>query len=909
MGAAALIEQVCEERSDRTQLSSFRFRPPLQRIEIIKRSVLLDHLDDAAAGRLILLHAPAGYGKTTLLAQWWESLSERGVRAAWLALDEDSRAPVGFVAQLIEAVALSGLDVGELATAAQQSADLRAARGALKALLDLLDATAGRQVVILDDYHLAQSPEIDDLLDLVVRRMSDRTNLVIATRRRPGLALATLRARGQLRELGAGELRFSSGEMSVLLGGEIADERLQSLAERSEGWPIALQLARLWARGGDGAGGEPSAPFDAGEDLADYLTTQVFVGLPGQLRTFLLEMSAFARFSGALADAVRGATDSLGLMEQLKHRNMLMIPADPDGVWYRQHHLISEFLAARRFELGQDRLTEIHARASAWFEQRGMLVEAVRHAAAAGQRARAVVLVEAADCIRLCLVEGVHRTQSLFATLTPDEIEASPRLRLAGALVLFKQGRLKAGGDALEAAERQATHAAAASAAALREDLLILKALQAAYLGEYLADADERRAFEALADAPGRQPWLRGFVNNMLCLSHLRQGEMAPAELCVREADRYFEDSGNPYGCAFMSLHRGTINIVQGRLHDALAALERAERLARTRLDGNASVLALAHLLMAKIAYEADQIERAAELIGGSLQTVIASEGWPEIYEIGFSVAADLAVAKGDRAGAESILARGDEVVRDRQASRAALLFLAKRVRMMAREGRGAEAQAAVSELDGLRSDLGVLMWSELDEMVLARAHAALAEGAALVDLDAVTRVSRQAVSQGRIHSALRADVLRALTLFELGRVDEAVELIDDTLERGHANGYRRLFLDEGARMAALLREALKRSGVGPRSSLIAGFLPELLAGFTGATPADERARLVEALTPREREILRELSRGVPNKLIARALDLTENAVKFHLKNIYRKLGVVGRDMAVAVSNRLELCD
>lgn len=895
-----------EDGVETTKLSAFRFRPPLQRVEIIKRSELLDRLDAAAFGRLILFQAPAGYGKTTLLAQWWESLNERGVRAAWLALDEDSRAPVGFVTQLIQAVALSGLDVGELATAVQQAADARAARIVLKALLERLDAAAGRQVVILDDYHLAQSPEIDDLLELVVRRMADRGVLVIATRRRPQVALTALRAQGQLREFGVGELRFSPVEMSVLLGGEIEDERLQSLAERSEGWPIAVQLARLWARDESTSGRRLSAAVGAGEELANYLTTQVFDGLPEPLRIFLLEMSAFARFDSTLADVVRGATDSLGLMEQLKHRNMLMIPTDPDGVWYRQHHLISDFLGVRRRELGPDRLSEIHARASVWFEQHGLQIDAVRHAASAGDSARAVRLVEEADCIRLCLVEGVFRVQSLFALLKPEEIERSARLRLAKAVVLFKQGRLKEGGDELDPAERQAALSSISDSHVLRKELLIVKALKAAYRGDYLADAD-RQAFEALIEAePKVQVWLRGFLKNLLSLSLLRQGEVARAGPCAWESFRDFEDCGNLYGCAFMSFHLGTIYIVQGRLREAQAVLEGAERIARERFDENASLLALAQLIMARVAYEGNDLDRAADLFGKSFQTVMASEGWPEIWEIGFSLAADLAMARGDRGAAEAVLAEGGEVARAREAPRAAFLFLAKAARIMAREGRAQEARAAVSEIARLQADHAELPWAELDEIALARGHAALVEDARLVDLEALSDLSRRAASQGRLRSSLRADVLRSLAWFELGRLDQAVDLIGAVLQHAQESGHRRLFLDEGARMAALLRETLKRSG--PRSSANAAFLHALLASFSGAASADERDRLLGLLTPREREILRELTRGVPNKVIARALDLSENAVKFHLKKIYRKLDVVGRGMAIAVANKLELC-
>ena len=298
-----------EQRSTAMHVGFLRLHPPHQLVHLVHRPALLGGLDEALQRRLVLLQAPAGYGKTTLLAQWWESLADRKVTAAWLTLDEDSRIAAVFLTSVIHAVAVAGVDVGALAAAALQSVETPAPRTALNALLYELDRVEEQVVIILDDYHLAQSPETDDLLDMLIRRMPENVHVIIASRLRPGLTLPALRAQGQVREFGAEQLRFSLNEAFDLLRPSVSDEEITELTARSEGWPIALQLAGLWVRDHQGAGGLLQSFSGSVDDMADYLATQVFAGLPEHLQRFLLETSIFDQFSSDVADAARGASE------------------------------------------------------------------------------------------------------------------------------------------------------------------------------------------------------------------------------------------------------------------------------------------------------------------------------------------------------------------------------------------------------------------------------------------------------------------------------------------------------------------------------------------------------------------------------------------------------------------------
>jgi LuxR family maltose regulon positive regulatory protein len=891
-----------------TRVGQYRLHPPQQLVHLVHRPALLGGLDEALQRRLVLLQAPAGYGKTTLLAQWWNSLASRGVKAAWLTLDEDSRIAAEFLTYVIHAVAVVGLDVGELAAATLQSVETPAPRIALNALLYELDRVEGPVVLILDDYHLAQSGETDDLLDMFIRRMPENIHVVVASRLRPGVTLPALRAQGQVREFGAEQLRFSLNEAFDLLRPHVRDEDITTLAARTEGWPIALQLAGLWARDHQDAGGLLQTFSGSIDDMADYLATQVFAGLPEHLQTFLLETAIFDQFSSEVADATRGASDSALLMEELKRLNVLLIPIDRERVWFRHHHLVSEFLASRGSQLGEARQQALQHSASVWFESRGSLLEAVRHARAGGDRKRAVRLVEEAGCVRLCLQEGISRAQSLFALLRPAEIDASARIRLARALVLLKEGKLQAGDKELEDVRRMADpRLDGVDWEAFRRDLVIVETLRACYGDTQLA-ADDYEALDAMSAANREtDPWLSGLLNNLLCLLFLRRGDIGGAELSVHKALGYYRDSANPYGCLFMNIHLATISLAHGHLSEAANALHVAEELTFSQFGGNTSLLAIAQTLMAEVAYERNNVTRATELLNENLAIIATSEGWAEIYASGYGTAALLSSARGDVAGAERALDRAMELMLARGLPRVGRFLMARRAAILNRAGRPQEAREWLAQAEQGDFPGTNVSWVEADEISIARARIALADGATSAALDTLESLAADAGAQGHLRSVLRADALRALALRALERPEDAATVLIGVLDRARGEGYKRLFIDEGPQMAELLRDAVRRKGATNVSSATLDYVTELLASFGELTRSDERARLLSALTPREREILRELSRSVANKVIARSLDLNENAVKFHLKNIYRKLGVVSRTMAVTVAEKLEL--
>jgi LuxR family maltose regulon positive regulatory protein len=889
------------------RIGDTRFSPPQQHVHLIQRPALASALEEGLHRRLVLLQAPAGYGKSTLLAQWRHMLVARGIRVVWLSLDEDCAIAAEFLAAIILAAEFAGIEVGALGAAIRPSNEVRDLRIALNALLVELDRNQNPIVFILDDYHFAQNDQLDALLDVFVRRMPKGVHLVLASRSRPGLALPRLRAQGQICELGAEELRFSLDEAVDLLRPSLREEEIVDLAARLEGWPIALQLAAAWARNHGGGAGLLQTFSGSVDDMGDYLATQVFAQLPDDLQIFLLETSIFDRFNSCAADAARGAKDSALLMEELRRFNVLLIPMDKARTWWRHHHLVSDFLASRRGRLGTERLKRMHEGASAWFEAEGSLLEAVRHAREAEDRERMVAVIEGAGCVRLCLEGGTSRIRALFALLTPAEIDASARLRLVESIALFQGGKLPAGERQLKQVRRMAQAQSLREDEAFGNDLLVVEGMRAGYCDAILSAANQE-ALEAMCSRNlDTDPWFGGLLNNIGCYLDLRRGEIESARLCGQKALGYFRAALSPYGCVFMNIHLSLVAIAQERLSEASNHLQDGEELVLDHFGGNVSLLTIIRTLMAQIAYARNNVAQAGELLIETLATISTSEGWSELYASGYGTSALLWLARGDIEAAEATLAEASELVRSKALPQTNLFVMACRANLLSRTGRVAEAGAVLAEVEvGLGTNHGA-NWMERDEYAIAKARLNITQGLPHIALEGLEGVLREARRQGRTRSELRAETLRVLALTAQGQEEAAAQILLSIVERTRGEGERRMFIDEGPAMAERLRDLVRRRGATSISPPTLEYVADLLTGFGELTRGDEKARLLATLTPREREILGELLRGGSNKVIARAIGLNENAVKFHLKNIFRKLGVAGRGMAVAMAEKLEL--
>jgi LuxR family transcriptional regulator, maltose regulon positive regulatory protein len=898
---------------------TFRFSPPQHLVRIVRRPMLLDRLDEGLRCRCSILEAPAGYGKTVLLSQWREQLSAREHVCVWVALDRDDGG-LGFMRWLRAGLAEAGLMSGAPADAPIHAVPYSDAEEILTSILHGLEEVRSPVVLILDEYHLAQTPETDLLLGRLVREMPSAIHVVLSTRNRPVLPLAALRAQGQLNEIGPGELRFSDREAKELLQASLDDAQVSLLNSHVEGWAIALQLANFRIR-------EPAHILDlvrnfsgSIDDMAEYMANQIFAEIPSHLQTFLVETSILDRLDNETADRVRGRSDSGECLAQLRRLNALLAPADRDRRTFRHHHLFAEFLASRQQLLPSGRLCQLHNAASGWFEHVGDPLRAVRHARLAGDAARVRGLVEAACTLHLCLTEPQVAT-TLLSQPTDMEVRNSLRLQLAAAILRFKRGDLPAGRYELERA--RALHASLDPAlvpVALERDLTVMLLLRSIYQ-DVPVSQEELTRLERLSDDEPDGTWLPGLIYIMRCLIFLRRGELDTAKTMIFQAIRNLHETDSLYARMFSNLHLGTVAFWQGRLAEAHNAFRTAEEMALELFPGNTSVLALAQVLLAEVAYEQNNVTHATELLRENMRVLENSEVWSEIYLSGYRVATAIALAGGDESSALTLLDRACEVADTKGLVRLRESATAQRIGMLVAQGRVREGARLYS------SDIGVVpgcedepplgvpslaaqsrTWREREQTSFALARLRLAQHQPREALEALASVAERAREQNRMRSFLHSQLLRALALRELGEEAEAFGALADVLEWGAVEGVIRLFVDEGPRVAQLLADFLNSTtGVFAPPSAVTRYAERLMSAFGDLERSSERARLKQLLTSRESQILREVSQGASNKVIARTLDISEDGIKFHLKNVYRKLGVNSRVMALTVAQKLDL--
>ena len=370
---------------------------PLPRTNVVLRPRLIERLNEGLHRKLTLISASAGFGKTTLVSEWVAGC-ERPV--AWLSLDEGDNDPTRFLTYLVAALQTIAPNIGEGVVGALQSPQPPPTESILTALLNEIAALPDKFVLVLDDYHVIDAKPIDDALTFLLEHLPPQMHLVITTREDPQLPLARLRARGHLTELRAADLRFTPAEAAAFLnqvmGLDLSAEDIAALETRTEGWIAGLQLAALSMQGREDVPGFIRAFAGDNRYIVDYLVEEVLQRQPDHVRSFLLQTAILDRLNGPLCDAVTGQEEGNARLEALERGNFFVVPLDDKRHWYRYHHLFADVLSAHLMAEQPDQVATLHRRASEWYEQNGSAADAIRHALAAEDFARAADLVELA---------------------------------------------------------------------------------------------------------------------------------------------------------------------------------------------------------------------------------------------------------------------------------------------------------------------------------------------------------------------------------------------------------------------------------------------------------------------------------------------------------------------------------
>ena len=893
---------------------------PRWRRSLVARPRLSERLSRGAESVLTLVSAPAGFGKTTLLAEWLAVAAADGRSVAWLSIDQRDNDPALFWTYLIAALNTGVPGVGAGALALLQPSQPPGEAG-LVALLNDLDAISNDVVLVLDDYHVIEARDVQDGMAFLLEHLPPQIHLVIGSRADPPLPLARLRGRGELAEIRAADLRFTPGEaaeyLNEVMGLALTAADVAALEGRTEGWIAALQLAALSMQGR----ADTAAFIDgfAGDDryIVDFLAEEVLQRQPDHVQQFLLQTSILDRLSGPLCDAVTGQDGGKAELAALERGNLFLVPLDDRRRWYRYHQLFADVLHARLRDERPGEVPELHRRASGWYEQNGEPSEAIRHALAAGDFGRAADLIELA-------IPGMLRIRQEAAVLgwlglLPDEVvRVRPVLSVGFAGALLAGGQYEGVEARLRDAEgwldgttgiRQGSRAPAAEMVVVDDTefrrlpagIELYRAAQALVRGD--GPGTVRHARQALGLSPADDHLGRASAAALMGLAFWASGDLEAGYSGYAECMAGLRRAGHiadTFGCA---IALADIRRTQGRLGEAMRtyeqALQRASQPGGPVLRGTADM----YVGMSEVHRERDDLPAATQQLLRS-QELGEHTGLPQNRYRWRVAMARVRQAEGDLGGALDLLNEAERLyVGDFFPNVRPVPALRARVQIA--QGELGEALGWARERDlSVEDDLSYLR--EFEHITLARVLLAgyadertersIQEATRLLD-----RLLRAAEEGQRTGSVIEILALQALAHQARDDIPAALASLRRALMLAEPEGYVRIFADEGPAMASLLRAAAKE-GIAP------GYVRRLLAAVNkteDSMPASQG--LIEPLSERELDVLRLLGTDLGGPDIARELVVSLNTVRTHTKNIYAKLGVNNRRAAVRRARELDL--
>jgi len=903
--------------SDFTPLLTTKLRPPQARPGLVRRPRLIARLSECLNKPLTLIAAPAGFGKTTLVGEWIAEVpalasNPQSPPFAWFALDPDDNDLARFWRYFIAAIQTQFPRVGEETAGLLQSPSLPSSEALLTPLLNDLTALPRPLALVLDDYHLVEARHIHETLIYLIERRPERFHLILTTRADPPLPLARWRARDQLLELRADELRFTVEEattfLNVTMGLQLAAKEVAALEARTEGWIAALQLAALSLQGRTDAADFVAAFSGSHRYIVDYLAEEVLQRLPPARQSFLQQTSILERLNGPLCAAVTGQADSQRLLEQLERDNLFLIPLDNEHGWYRYHQLFAEVLRRRQQHDQPAQTAELHRRASNWYAHNGLIEEAVHHAFAGQDVERAVHLIEAHATL-LALSGEIHLVRRWLRALPPAVRESRPHLLVIEAWVLAVAGQPPEQIEPLlQTAERLLTEQSPDVARRLHGEILAVRALaQTGYVEDF---ATIQTAREALANLSTYPPQVRQVIGSTLGTACLVMGDLSTAEHGLRQA-LAIESSHVLMRCDLLMtlcLVRGA----QGRLDDEFSLIGEVQTLMRPMQSAPAGLRLNVHLRHAPCLYERNDLA-AAELVTREGLALAQTLGYTVSQSRLHAMLARLALARGDLAAADQSLSTAEQLWRPERFPKGRLVLEALRVTLWLRQGKLAKAKRwAENYAATFDPEPHFIGPSEMTRLALARVWLELGRKDEALTLLRRTQRIAEATGHGRL--VIGALTLQALAHQAQGNAREAATAIERALARAEPGGYVRTFVDEGEPARLLISDCRLRIENGALATPALDYVARLLAAFPLPTDipliADQpptAQNLIEPLTDRELEVLRAVASGLSDREVAEQLVVATGTVKRHLNNIYGKLGVHRRTQALARARELGL--
>jgi ATP/maltotriose-dependent transcriptional regulator MalT len=909
------------EGGEQMDLSSQEQREPLLRTKLfvpllqpkrVNRPRLTGRISSGLDKALILVSAPAGYGKTTLVSSW---LHETKIPSAWISLDEGDNDPIHFLQYFLTALQ-------KIIPAIQL--DMLSALGGsqpnpFEALLNIIINEIARCptpfVLVLDDFHIIHAQPILDMLTFLLEHMPPQMHVVILSRTDPLLPLSHLRVRNQLVEIRADRLRFTREEIAVFLNEvmalELSADDITAMQARTEGWIAGLQLAALSLQGREDIHSFVTAFAGSHYYIIDYLTEEVLKRQTEGVRSFLLQTSILRRMCGPLCEAVVEAddkerVDGQSMLEDLERMNLFLIPLDDVRRWYRYHHLFADMLNRHMENLFPHLPTELHRRAYRWHEQNGYIPEAIHHALMAGDQDRATQLIEQNGV--LLLIRGEVTTLLGWIESVEPHSQSHPWLYIFKAWAFALSGYPDQVEGMLSTAEGLiASLEMTQGVRVMQGAIAAARAHRANLLGEAHMAADfARQALEYLPDIDLVSRSLRTVATALIGDACSISGNLEEARQAYMESARIGQAAGDVHLIIVANSNLANVLIEQGMLRQA-ARIYSETLLKATRPDGQKSIIAgrvLAEL--SQVYYEWNHLEDAFQFTRQSL-ALCRQWGNMDLQAVGYVMLARLEHLQRHPEKAQEAMQAAEQIANEYNlAPRYSFWVESALARLSIVQGNLEKASRLIQEsgitTDSIVDDVEIPYLRE--PIYLIWLHLLLAHGAYDTALALSERLLQKAQTANRQGRVLEVLVLQALVFQGKRDLARALAILERALSLAQPEGYVRVFLDEGEPMAKLLYQA-KSHRIGQ------GYTSELLSALGRVTNTEQPATqlLIEPLTQRELELLKLIEEGCTNQDIAVRLVISIPTVKRHISNIYSKLGAKSRTQAISLGRELKLFD
>jgi LuxR family maltose regulon positive regulatory protein len=856
---------------------------PSTRPTLVARRRLIDRLEAGWLGKISLISAPAGFGKTTLAVEW---LRNKQLPVTWLSLDDSDNDPVRFLTYILAALQVIESQAGQDTLSLLQEPEPPNQELIATTLLNELTAIKQRFILAIDDYHLIQTLPIHQLLNTIVEHQPDQMHLVLLTREDPPLPLPRLRARGQITEIRQDDLRFSEEETAEFLGIVmnlgISKDDIVSLARRTEGWVAGLQLAALSIQGRTDQEQLIQKFTGSNRYILDYLVHEVYTKQPKEIQDFLLNTAILDRLSAPLCDAVAGCDESQGLLETMEKANLFIQPLDQSRTWYRYHRMFQDLLLNMVRARDKGKTTVLHQRASKWYENQDNLPDAIRHALAGEDWDRAFALAHRAFDAMVKRGE-IYTLINWFSKIPDGLIQEKVEACLDFGWLLVLSGQFKKAALYLDRAEQLSL-----DNPAILGEVITAQAFQAR------AQGDPRRMVtlsqKALSLLPKEDQDSRCIVATNLVIAYWHSGNMNATEQVLGEVFETGEATNNQYAISTAIVFQGLVLAVRGRLHDAGARFEKVIQ----KENYPTFIRGLAYLYLGALHYEWNHLEASGRNLLEAIRLAERIQN-DELRVSCWIIMSKIHMVNGNMAAASDLLDKADQMVVKGRVPKTAKPRLA-----------AARLQHAISHgnLDAA-SHWAEHLVESCDEhpfyrfINITQARFLLAQSSHKEAADYLRGCFDQTSQAGWVFGSIAIRILQSLSA---GDSEGALKFLVEAMEWAQPEGYIRTFVDSGAGVVTLLQKAIQR-----------GVMPDYAAKVLSAMTAPDQKptlgqlSLVEPLSPRELEVIQLMAAGLTNRQIADELVISTGTAKTHVHNICGKLGSHNRTEAVARAHELGL--